>query len=33
MNQIMEGALAQSSSIIFQVDQFPNLFMITEFVV
>lgn len=31
--QIMGGALAQSSSIIFWVDQFPNLFMITEFLV
>lgn len=31
MNQIMEGALAQSSSIIFQVHQFPNLFIITTF--
>lgn len=31
INQIMEGALAQSSSIIFQVDQLPNLFMIPEF--
>lgn len=31
MNQIMEGTLSQSSSIIFQVDQFPNLCMITKF--
>lgn len=31
INQIMEGALAQYSSIIFWVDQFPNLCMIAEF--